>query len=499
MGKKQHQKDKMYLTATEWSQFYGGKKTVANTGGAEFRRLPFDHCALSLQPFEHPLCTPDGTIYDLMHIVPFLKKYHIDPATGKPLDSKSFLKLNFTKNSDGFYHCPVLFKVFNENSHIVAIRTTGNVFSYEAVEQLNLKPKNFKDLLTDEPFTRNDIITLQDPSNLEKFNFHNFHHVKNKMVIGDEDEEEKGKDSYHNLKSVNSVTKEVLDELKKEARNKPAEKEADVKKKADKFNAAHYSTGAVAASSTSTAVEPSTFHEAAVLDDDVVRYGRVKKKGYARIVTNLGPLNLELHCEITPKTCENFIKLAKNGYYEGTIFHRSIRNFMIQGGDPTGTGNGGESVWKKAFKDEFSPNLSHQGRGILSMANSGPNTNKSQFFITYRSCQHLDKKHSIFGRVVGGMDTLSKMEKIETDKNDKPLEEIKILKVIVFVDPFQEVDDQLLKLREQEKEEKESLLVKKVEPEQKKLKTFHNGVGKYIDSKSVTEAENDVVEIKKKK
>ncbi|GBO31436.1 Peptidyl-prolyl cis-trans isomerase-like 2, partial [Araneus ventricosus] len=124
---------------------------------------------------------------------------------------------------------------------------------------------------------------------------------------------------------------------------------------------------------------------------------------------------------MTPKTCENFIKLSKSGYYENTIFHRSIKNFMIQGGDPTGTGSGGESAWKKLFKDEFKPNLSHQGRGILSMANSGPNTNKSQFFITFRSCQHLDKKHSIFGRVVGGLDTLSKMEKIETDKDDKPL------------------------------------------------------------------------------
>ncbi|GBN08273.1 Peptidyl-prolyl cis-trans isomerase-like 2, partial [Araneus ventricosus] len=99
------------------------------------------------------------------------------------LDQKTLLKLNFTKNADGKYHCPVLFKVFNENSHIVAVKTTGNVFSYEAVEQLNLRSKNFKDLLTDEPFTKNDIITIQDPSNLEKFNFNNFHHVKNKLSV----------------------------------------------------------------------------------------------------------------------------------------------------------------------------------------------------------------------------------------------------------------------------------------------------------------------------
>lgn len=501
MGKKQHQKDKMYLTATEWRQFYGGKKHVANGDSSEFRRIPFDHCCLSLQPFEHPLCTPEGIVYDLMHIVPFLKKYKIDPATGKPLDSKSLIKLNFAKNADGKYHCPVLFKVFNENSHIVAIQTTGNVFSYEAIEQLNLKTKNFKDLLSDEPFIRNDIITIQDPANLEKFNFNNFHHLKNKMVVTEDPSTSGEKNNYRNLKCVNSVTKDVLDEIKKESANKSVELKTESKAKADKFNAAHYSTGAVAASSTSTAVDPSTFHEAAMLDDDVVRYARVKKKGYAQIITNLGNLNLELHCEITRKTCENFIKLAKSGYYDNTIFHRSIRNFMIQGGDPTGTGNGGESIWKKTFKDEFAPNLSHQGRGILSMANSGPNTNKSQFFITYRSCQHLDKKHSIFGKVVGGLETLSKMEKIEADKNDKPLQEIKILKVNIFVDPFQEADDQLAKLREEEKAASEIVVEKAYKPEKKKLKVYHEGVGKYIDStiKDTKEEDGEETFVKPKK
>lgn len=137
---------------------------------------------------------------------------------------------------------------------------------------------------------------------------------------------------------------------------------------------------------------PETTHEAAVIDEDVLRYQFVKKKGYVRLHTNKGDLNLELHCDLTPKTCENFIKLCKKQYYDGTIFHRSIRNFVIQGGDPTGTGTGGESYWGKPFKDEFRPNLSHTGRGVLSMANSGPNTNKSQFFIPWSL-----SKLSLFG------------------------------------------------------------------------------------------------------
>ena len=155
MGKRQHQKDKLYLTTTEYTYLYGGRRPEADTEDErlnKFRRLPFNFCCLSLQPFEHPYCTTSGHIFDLSNIVPFLSKFKINPITGEPLDTKSLIKLNFSKSSEGFYQCPVLLKTFNENSHIVAIKTTGNVYSYEAIEQLNLKPKNFRDLLTDEPF-----------------------------------------------------------------------------------------------------------------------------------------------------------------------------------------------------------------------------------------------------------------------------------------------------------------------------------------------------------
>jgi peptidyl-prolyl cis-trans isomerase-like protein 2 len=163
-----------------------------------------------------------------------------------------------------------------------------------------------------------------------------------------------------------------------------------------------------------------------------------------QLTTSAGVLNLELRCDRVPKTCDNFVRHCNAGYYDGTIFHRSIKHFMIQGGDPTGTGKGGESAFPGAapFQDEFQPDLSHSGRGVLSMANSGVDSNKAQFFITYRSCNHLDNKHTVFGSVVGGMEALLKMERIETDDGDRPKEAITIIKAKVFVDPFKDLEVQ---------------------------------------------------------
>ncbi|XP_067556108.1 RING-type E3 ubiquitin-protein ligase PPIL2 isoform X1 [Pseudorca crassidens] len=521
MGKRQHQKDKMYITCAEYTHFYGGKKPdIAQT---DFRRLPFDHCSLSLQPFVYPVCTPEGVVFDLLNIVPWLKKYGTNPSNGEKLDGRSLIKLNFAKNSEGKYHCPVLFTVFTNNSHIVAIRTTGNVYAHEAVEQLNIKAKNFRDLLTDEPFSRQDIITLQDPTSLDKFNVSNFFHVKNNMKIIDPDEEKAKQDPSYYLKNTNTETRETLQELYKEFKGDEmlaATMKVPEKTKVDRLNAAHYSTGKVSASFTSTAMVPETTHEAAAIDEDVLRYQFVKKKGYVRLHTNLGDLNLELHCDLTPKTCENFIKLCKKQYYDGTLFHRSIRNFVIQGGDPTGTGTGGESYWGKPFRDEFRPNLSHTGRGVLSMANSGPNTNKSQFplprwmaallateqsgcpsqsvsFITFRSCAYLDRKHTIFGRVVGGFDTLTAMENVESDpKTDRPKEEIRMDSTTVFVDPYEEADAKIAEERKKTRLEAAALesTAKTSQPQQGSQgpQTYRQGVGKYISpvvTKRVAEEE----------
>jgi cyclophilin family peptidyl-prolyl cis-trans isomerase len=128
------------------------------------------------------------------------------------------------------------------------------------------------------------------------------------------------------------------------------------------------------------------------------------QKSYtATIKTDIGDMVVQLHADKTPKTVNNFVFLAKEGFYDGVVFHRVIPNFMAQGGDPTGTGRGGPGY---SFADEFHPELRHDDRGVLSMANAGPNTNGSQFFITHVPTPHLDNRHSVFGKVIEGADVL---------------------------------------------------------------------------------------------
>ena len=145
----------------------------------------------------------------------------------------------------------------------------------------------------------------------------------------------------------------------------------------------------------------------------------------ATMQTNQGTIEIELFDDDAPKTVENFRKLASDGFYDGVIFHRVIPDFMIQGGDPTGTGSGGPGY---QFEDE--PNQHKVVRGALAMANAGPNTNGSQFFIvTADACPWLDGKHTVFGKVTSGMDVVDAIEKVDRDARDKPREDVAIERV----------------------------------------------------------------------
>ena len=176
------------------------------------------------------------------------------------------------------------------------------------------------------------------------------------------------------------------------------------------------------------------------------------------IKTNQGDMSFKLFEKAIPKTVENFVTHAKNGYYNGVIFHRIINNFMIQGGDPTGTGMGGESIWGENFEDEFSMDYYHF-YGALSMANAGPATNGSQFFIVQNNhldtrtlnalenggwpeeavkkyaevggTPHLDQRHTVFGQLLEGSDVLNKIAAVETDAQDRPLEDVVITEIVV--------------------------------------------------------------------
>eukprot|EP00850_Spirogloea_muscicola_P017473 SM000150S01732 [mRNA] locus=s150:222290:225887:- [translate_table: standard] len=500
MGKKQHSKDRMFITTTEWAAEWGGAKN--RDLRTPFKRLPFYCCA---------------------NIVPYILKFGKDPVSGKPLAAKDLIKLRFHKNGDGEYHCPVLHKTFTEYSHIVAVKTTGNVFSYEAIQELNMKQRNWKELLTDEPFTREDLLTIQDPQKLDVKVLTDFDHVKKGLELKSDELEKAKEDPAFNI-NVSDDVRRMLSELGTEravealrlgggggkareeraaalaaldvAKRKAAEEmgnggEEGGQKKKDEAEpplpmsivdaasaalsgtsaaaargasrdkalarvAAHaagerapveansrlvksqYTSGRTSRSFTSTAYDVVT-----ETDYEMVRVEKTpKKKGYLRMHTSMGDLNLELHCDLVPRACENFLTLAEQGYYDNVIFHRNIRNFMVQGGDPTGTGKGGASIWGKPFKDEFTSKLTHSERGVLSMANSGPHSNGSQFFILYKSAPHLNYKHTVFGKVVGGLDVLSDLERVSVDADDRPLKEIKILKVSIFTNPYTEVDEE---------------------------------------------------------
>jgi len=469
--------DKLYITHSEWSSedaFSANTGSRSKSTGATFKRLPFNFCAASLQPFKNPVCTADGTIFDVEVIGSWLEKHNTNPVDGEPLSAKDLIKLNFARNADaseqaggevnGDFIDPVTFKVLTDNTHVVAIRhgSYANVFAWETVERMNIKAKMWRDLVDDGEFGRKDIITLQDPQNAASRDLSQFKHLKDgEGAILTKEQEEERRGGSVNFAALGSMgdkvlkAKEAVERARKEReaggdvnRSKALAKGSSgvasrsqmIQERKLAPNAAAYTTGRAAASFTSTGLTPETSGERAVLTDEewMLKPRRVKIKGYARLETNLGDLNIELQTDTAPRAVWNFVRLAQTGYYKGVAFHRNIKNFMIQGGDPTGTGRGGASIWGKNFQDEFEGPLTHNTRGMVSMANKGKNTNSSQFFIIYKPAKHLDRKHTIFGKVVGGDDVLAKMEDVPTDGSDRPLNKIVIKNVVVYLDPFAE-------------------------------------------------------------
>ncbi|KIJ26133.1 hypothetical protein M422DRAFT_216413 [Sphaerobolus stellatus SS14] len=421
--------DKLYITHTEhsgrWGQHTAGSSGyIAKQEAPRLALTPFDCCSLSLQPFEHPVCARNedgtGTVFDLVNIIPWLKQHdNKHPITGVKLDPASLITLHYTRDGKGEYHDPVSFKRFSEHSHIVAVATTGNVFLAESV-------KGGRDLVADVDFSKKkDLITLQDPHGLPTA--------------------PPKPDAAKDKKAVAATTAVV------------PQKKAPLP-----WNASPYSTGMPGASLTSTSVDPHTGSSTALYDEEELMFDAIanppkgkgkekdvgKRRAYVRVVTTLGggSLNLELYCEKAPKTCYNFLMLARQGKFEDCPFHRLIPGFMIQTGDPTGTGSGGESYWGTPFRDEFDNKnaAKHDSRGVLAMANRGPGTNGSQWYITFREAPNLDGKHTVFGKLVGGDDILDALEKLpRKDGTERPAKTVKIKEVVIYFDPFDEYKQRL--------------------------------------------------------
>ncbi|CAH0479951.1 unnamed protein product [Peronospora belbahrii] len=470
MGKNRHSKDRLFITQTEHKYLYGGKKQETCRA---YKRLPFNCCAITLCPFTNPVCTREGHLFDLEAVVPYVKEHKINPTTGKSLILEELIQLHCSKNSQGEYFCPVTYKIFTDNTKIAAIATTGNVFCYEAIEELNIKPKNWMDLISGVKFKRNDIIILQDPHDLSNREIENFEHIRRAKAV---DNKAPLTAAVRNIRT-NAATDRILEELdanrkaQKELARKILKKANDVSEKdkvvaslthrnlpqqehavakqvpgSRKLQYSQFTSGECSSSFTSSVKAPVTKNAMALASEPELLKQRwqtvqkMKKKGLVRLETTLGNINVEVDCDIVPQTADNFLALCQNKYYDGVLFHRVIKGFMMQGGDPTGTGRGGESIWKKPFRDEIANRLSHDQRGVLSMANAGPGTNNSQFFITFKACPNLDKRHTVFGRVVGGMGVLDIVERVETGEEDRPIEDVRIRSAQVYINPFEEYE-----------------------------------------------------------
>ncbi|PWY97004.1 hypothetical protein BCV70DRAFT_196300 [Testicularia cyperi] len=477
--------DRPFLSASEHSGVHGAHSASVGKVAAHLQQpasqpVSFDLCALSFQPWSNPVLAgpTSGHVFELTNLVPFIRKYSVHPVTGEPLDLSDITPLRFSRpeagsqsanaNETGFQD-PVSYKPLGPHSAVVAIRTSGNVYLHETVARLNVRSKHWNDLLDDTPFTKADIVTLQDPETPHLRLPESFHHVKHALALTEAD---KGIDTSAQINPAAIGSAKSLLDMRRGNSSASADPGGNRTTTNDNHNhktpstavsrnkAGGASTGMTAASFTASSLTPRTAIDRVVLDDQEQITSNSKTKpsqkqpssipmsmqwhtGYVRLVTNYGPLNIEVFCTVAPRAAYNFLALCSKGRYDGVRFHRNIPGFMIQGGDPTGSGSGGESIFGHDFPDEFSlPRAKkHDQRGLLAMANRGAHTNSSQFYITYReNLGHLDGKHTVFARLVDGGDdqTLKKLEEVPTNNADQPLHRIAIVNALVTFNPFDE-------------------------------------------------------------
>ena len=450
MGRKKNNRDKLFQTYQElcdkWSE---DKINVDNN----VKYLPFNYCSISLTPFNDAVCDEKGNIFENKYIIPYIAKFHKNPISGNNMTVKDLIHLNIKRGNNGDLLCPISLKELNYNMKIIAIKETGNVYSYDVYKKLNKDISNYKDLLTDIPFKKENVILLNDPNNKKLIPSFNYIKHKDEVVfmtklVNETEDHEKVKeinlpsnyeeiienyekdnskdkqrrleviDIINNKESisfVDSLNKQVKEEygnylkIEKEIEELLYENKLPMNEIKSKINISSncflyhlkqnenwkkyfhnnksriLSNGKMALSLTSTQMELNTISSQLIPNDDELRtiyYNIVKslqKKAFVKLSTNLGDLNLEIFCNYAPMASENFIELCSKGLYNNNKFHRLIRNFIIQGGDIKEN-----NIFGHNFKDEFNNKYSHNQKGILSMANSGSNTNNTQFFFYFR-------------------------------------------------------------------------------------------------------------------
>jgi len=457
------QKEKQYESSAE-HRLNSKLRSGNSQNSSSTRPLPFDCCALTLTPYTNPVmrvCESNGVLFENSAILPYVMKHKADPVTGMHMTSKDLVSLQMDKDEEtGKWQCPVLNKPFLNHTKIVAViqedRSTANVYSYKAVHELNLKAKSYFDLISGIAFDRKkDVIILQDPSNLELIRLRDINHFKHSKALRQQNSEQM--DGSDNVK-LSVTASRIIDKMKRKREDNEKEKKAKaasdgggpskkLKVFTDDLTGVSMTSGKASGSFTSSAMNVDNDNSAREATEKEILLAKfaamkkLKKKGFVRLNTNLGVIDVELRCDIVPKTCMNFIGLCENGAYNNTCFHRSIRNFMIQGGKPSQKSDAETSLWGDSFEDEFDDRLKHTGSGVLSMANAGSNTNKRQFFITFKSAPHLDRKHSVFGRILKGMNVLTAMENVPIDKKDRPRDIIKIITAEVIYSPIEEATE----------------------------------------------------------
>eukprot|EP00977_Amphora_coffeiformis_P025492 scaffold20209_cov182-Amphora_coffeaeformis.AAC.2 len=397
-------------------------------------------------------------------ILPFVLKWKRDPCTGKPCTSADLVTLVLERNEEeDCWQCPILSKAFKDHSKIIAIRQgqIAHVYSYQAYKTLNVQAKNYTDLQTGEPFDpAKDVLVLRDPE----------HPNKSSSTTGSP-----------------TAKKRPAAEIKSSS----SSKDESIILAQDVTGVAHtISAGAASFTSTgmtlntSNALRPATAQE--ILDSQCRMLASLKQKGYVRLITNVGNMVVEVHADIVPRTATNFLGLCAAKRYDGTKFHRLIPGFMIQGGKSTG----GEetSLWGEPFRDEFNNRLKHDARGVVAMANAGPDTNKQQFYICFGKCPHLDRKHSVFGQVVRGLDILDQMEHVGSDIADKPNTRLIIERTEIIANPVETAQvkekARIAKLQQKrQKSKKNDNSVKKPKTSDTTAAATDSAIGKYLQNR----------------